>query len=310
MTRTPIFVVAFWAFTALSATAQPHAESRRISWYVDVYGGHPTEAPRTFRLFDEAEDLVLRLSIMNEFDTPLFVDQQVLRQALGTTLSSAGQTVDVVVEWQPSIRLDGESFRTPLSGPDKVRVDGERGVRLFLRLRPANGERFAAGTYQIDVAMQPPLAAFYDAEGQPWSGPPIAARTTLTVVMNKPLSTQERVLQAMTEGSFAAFEEGNWAGAAAAYRRAVALAPGNDDAKSMLATSYLRLKRYREAITLLEEILPRRRGPRGEGGALVLAYMGLGDEVNAARVLQAEGFSSEQAAVRIAEVRENLQRSR
>jgi hypothetical protein len=311
ISRISVVAIVLLAFVAGLADAQP-SDNRLLRWNIDVRGGRTTAEPRTYRFFEEIEEIQLRLGMSHDSKTALVVDRETLQRSLRLTVTSGGRSLETNVEWQPSVQHSGQTFRTPLSGPSSgVRIEGDGGVRWFLGIRRSDGELFTPGMYTVAISMKLAPAAFRTPEGAPWVGPwGIPSETDLTVVVNRPASTQERVLQALTEGSVAGFDDGNWNAAAAAYRRAVALDPGNDDAKFMLASSYLRLKRYREAIPFFEDILPRRGGPRGVGGALVHAYMGAGDEANAARVLRAEGFNNEQVAAKISEVRRGLQRSR
>ena len=91
--------------------------------------------------------------------------------------------------------------------------------------------------------------------------------------------------------------------AAAAYSRALAADPTDGTAIVGLGTAFLILGRYAEAIPLFEQVLPRGPSESLVFSRLAQAYLGVGDEQNALRVLRMSGLPEDRIASEVAQLR-------
>jgi tetratricopeptide (TPR) repeat protein len=249
----------------------------------------------------------------NEFEEPLLVDHALFSRLFGVGVRSMNGPVAVVVEWPPVVRLSGESWRTPINinPTEMVRIEGEQTVTRTVDLRRADGERFSPGVYRVDLVMINALGAVRTDEDKAWTGPLASEAGDITVIVNTPTSRQERVRQAVTAGRVAS-DEGDVRGATQAYERAVQLDPTDPGNKLLLASTYLGLKRYRDAIPFYEDVVRDVRSGmrRLLVEALAQAYLGAGDEQGAVRVLQAEGVGGQALTAKLAELRGYLRKRR
>jgi hypothetical protein len=297
---------------ALAAPTQGQTvdDGRRLSWRVSVRGGDSTDTPRAYRLYDAGEEFQLRLAVTNEFDSPLFVDQQTLQQSLGLELSSARATgVGITVTWLPFVRFSGEHYRDTVDVPldERVRVEAGRAVTWTIAIRRQDGAPFETAEYKLGVAIKGAAPIFRDDQGALWAGRLSLEQTDLTVVLAGPSSTYEQRREAYAAGRLAT-EEGKFEAAVNAYRGALAIESTDDTARSFLASAHVSLGQYRDAVPLLEQLRARAAGPNRirAAQALALAHIAIGDEPSAIRVLQSEGFSGQELASELADFRARL----
>ena len=108
-----------------------------------------------------------------------------------------------------------------------------------------------------------------------------------------------------------ATQQGAFGAALAAYQRALEADPTDVEAKAGLATTHIQLDQYKQAIVLYEQVPPQiSTAHSGIPRLLALAYVGVGDETNAARVLQNAGTPQQRIAAEITALRAEIQRRR
>jgi lipopolysaccharide biosynthesis regulator YciM len=99
-----------------------------------------------------------------------------------------------------------------------------------------------------------------------------------------------------------AAESGSLAQASDFLEEAVAADPSDDASKLALAGVSIARARYEQAVALLESIFRPRSGSH-VAQMLAQAYLGVGDERNAERVLRTAGFGDAVIAAQIKELR-------
>jgi hypothetical protein len=241
----------------------------------------------------------------NESDEQLRVSQIALRTAVRLRVTSdSGEDVSSTLAWDSAIHRAGDPTSIPVLPTDVVEVPGGGGIGWDLAVARRDGASFS-GRYIVS------LSSAGIAKTLAWSASP--GKRVLAgelsgggeMIVGPARSARERSEEAQIAG-FEAARARNFGAAIQALERALAEGPENDLARTGLAASYVGSSRYRDAIDLYE-----RRFPSAERDAyLAQAYLGIGDEKSAERVLRAQGLAGPRLALELARHSEEVKKRR
>jgi tetratricopeptide (TPR) repeat protein len=286
--------VLFAALIALSACSAVAAAQRsgvlRTVVLVSDADPQPSE-PRLYRVYETVEQFTLLLTLANDSSEIVFVDQAALERDVRFTVNRGGQNVPITVRWNPDTWQAGRDTPVTVTPGSSSRMDPGMGVEWRIDLQPENGSRFPAGRYAIEIALGDPRDHISTAAGQSWGGTALR-RTSVSVIVAPAATARERAAAFRGAGTIA-IRENRQTEAVQMFQRARAADPSDHMSMIHLGDAYLRVKRYAEAVVEFENalrVMPR-WGRSPVPMQLALAYVGLGDELNAARVLREQGMS-------------------
>ena len=159
---------------SVDLTAQALAERPLLTWVVEVEDAdlHPVQA-RHVRLYSQPESVQLRLTMFNESNSSIAVDQGAFHNAVNVTVKNMETAEDTAVQtsWV-GLRLrlsdDGPLLDVGTSEAGFV-LPAKRGAVWTFRVQPEAGQ-FELGEYRFDVS----LANIRDALGtdanERWNG--------------------------------------------------------------------------------------------------------------------------------------------
>ena len=239
------------------------------------------------RLYVESDELHLDVSVVNQSDSRITIDQEQLQRAFRVTLTTGGTSIPVVATWSDDalvIAPDSDT-RDSVSRPDPLNVEGHGGAYWTVTVRRSDSLSFGSGRYRLTWSSADLAAAIHGAEGGQWNGRAPDKTSSVGLLIQPPQSVLEAARMSTTEADDAVLR-GHHQHALAAYQRALSADPSDSRTKTMMAFMYLRLNRYQEAIRPLEDVLAGAVGEKNLSFVLALAYVGAGDEGNAVRVLR------------------------
>jgi tetratricopeptide (TPR) repeat protein len=263
-------------------------------------------APRTHRLYENSVGaLELRLGVVNDSLVPLLLDHRKLRSLIGVVTTRLDEAIDAKIEWQSDMRIlaGADYVTTAADALGLVRLDPGEALTWDLRIRRSDVEPFAEGPYRVFVSLKAALSAFAALDGTSLSGWSFLDETDFTVIVRAPDSIDDRWRSAMTRGDLA-LEERNIQAALNSYSVALQLKPNDDFTKYAIAVAYGGLGRYRDAILLLQDIRRTRGLTASIAQLLARAYVAVGEEANAVRVLQEGGFAGPRLDAEVGSMRE------
>ena len=244
--------------------------------------------PRLYRVYETPEQLTLLLTLANDSSETLFFDQTELERGVDFTVTRDQQSVPITARWNADTRQAGRDAPVAVAPGGSTRMDPGKGVEWRIDVLPTNGATFTPGRYAIDVALGDARSYVSTAAGQPWGGAALR-RTSMSVIVAPPATARERAAAFRGTGAVA-IRENRQAEALQAFQRARTADPSDHLSMIALGHAYLRVRRYAEAIVEFENalrVMPRERS--GVPMRLALAYVAVGDESNAARVLREQG---------------------
>jgi hypothetical protein len=262
---------------------------------------------KAFRFYDPPERITLELLLSNESSKPFVITQAGLSDDI--TFELFGETaIPIISRWSDEpLHDDG---RMPVLPATAVHVQPDSGVLWTVQLSRADGERFAAGSYSVRVAVN--LRNTQTPEGERWPGRLLATEDAVVVVCQPPSSAASEQAAAHRQLARKAATERRFDDAVNAYQRAVAADPADRASLIYLADLLLQLGRFKEAIPPLERALAMGHVDRNMVPSLLaFAYVGVGDDNSARRVLSNAGVNSERVRDQILKYRsEALKRRR
>jgi tetratricopeptide (TPR) repeat protein len=287
-------LVPFVALVAVSTWTVVVAAQRSglLRTFVVVSDAEPQRSePRLYRVYETVEQFTLLLTLANDSSEIALVDQAALERDVRFTVNRDGRNVPITVRWNPDTRQAGRDEPVTVTPGSSSRMDPGMGVEWRIDLQPENGSRFPAGRYAIEIALGDPRDHISTAAGQSWGGT-ASRRASVSVIVAPPATARERAAAFRAAGTIA-LRENRQAEAVQMFQRARAADPSDHMSMSDLGDAYLRVKRYAEAVVEFENalrVMPR-RGHSPVPMQLAQAYVGLGDELNATRVLREQGMS-------------------
>jgi lipopolysaccharide biosynthesis regulator YciM len=241
-------------------------------------------------------------NIASEPAAPIRVDTTALRQSLRITIEQQTD-LDATVRWFPNPPRGGAAGQEPPI-PPQVSLFGERGFGLRAAIVPKNG-RLAPGTYKVRATLSDASTVVSTMAGLPLK---ILAPPGVTLTVVDPQTPAERA-SAHRQFGHAAARRGQLDDAEREFQLAIQVGGGKSGWYD-LGNIYIQRRKYRQAIDCFERLLPDlSRGVSVVPTLLAEAYIGVGDEANAARVLRDRfGMSDQTVTIELERLRQNVNR--
>jgi len=286
-----------------SAFAGQAVDDGVLSLHLTVENGDQIAGtfPPQYRLYVEPESLRLSLALGNESGEPIVVEQRRIQELLRLRLDTGGANanrVAVTVQWPPEIRLPGEWTTKPTSWAP-LTIEPHTGVSWIIVLNRGDAGVFDSGTYAVTYEVPNLQSIVRKATGSSWIGRTPSRPASVPLVIALPQTPREisAVHKLAARDALLRRDLGEMA---AAYSRALAADPTDTMAVSGLANSLLILKRYAEAVPLYERLIKQGVVETRTYESAAEAYIGLGDDANARRVLSSAGYSPERIQTTLA----------
>jgi tetratricopeptide (TPR) repeat protein len=275
-----------------------------LSWRIQVVVAESEPWSNTRRLYQEPDVLELRLLLTNDSVTELRIDQPQLRNTFGLRVDRDGE-LPVTVEWRDRVVVTDEvpEYVDPSVA---VALQPRRMLAWTIVVRRQDGGRFTAGLDQITAGFLNLRDAVRTRDGSRWAGRVLSEGFWPFALRVQPgVTPAERARYHVLVGAEAQrlrqFEM-----ALLSYQRAAEIDPTDGVATVRMADMFLRLARYKEAIPLYEAASTRGSSEaRALASFLAQAYVGVGDDTNAVRVLRAAGRSEEQVSTELDNMRQH-----
>jgi hypothetical protein len=267
-----------------------YKDTDAIEWVVRVDRAEIASDGQGYRVYGPASEVRLILTTRNDSALPVRVDFDGLQRALRIVLRSGKKEVPIAAVWKTEARQNGDRPRLIVGPGRHVRIEPHGWIEWSVGLQAKRGKPFADADYQLLVDLARPDAAFFWLHGEPFGGR-IERTTTLTLAIRAPASPAEVSRRILTEANYA-MVQGRDHDAVAGFRELLAVDPENPEAQAGLGDAYLKLRMYRDAAEAYERIRPEALTDYNYiSGSLALAYVALGDDASASRVLRSAGLS-------------------
>jgi len=208
------------------------------------------------------------------------------------------RVVPVSIAFLPEIRLPGE-WITASNSWDSLTIEPHSGVSWIVSLTRRDGGVFNTGNYAVTIEVPNLQSIVRKSSGNQWIGRSPSLPATVPFVIALPQTPREMSAVHKMAARNAMLRRDR-VEEAAEYSRALAADPTDTMALSGLANSLLSLKRYAEAVPLYERLIKQSLLDTRTYEYAAEAYMGLGDEANARRVLSGAGYSPERIETTLA----------
>lgn len=272
----------------------------------------------SFRLYGEREHLEFDVLVesRSQSEAPVFVDQEVLRRVFAIRVELDGTEIPVDVHWPDEVSVQDRSeivtgittgivTRFPWWQP--VQLNPHEAVWFKVTLERQDRPHFEEGRYDVVFAVAAFETAIRRVDGTAWRGYTNANRRIQRVVtIQRPRNAEEQLAAHMADATLA-LGRGDRQASLEALLKALAVDPGNGYVRQRLGLAYLGLGRYQEAVQVYESLIGGVAAPgRVIARDLAKAYLGVGDEGNAVRVLRMSGVSKEAMRDEIRTLRSGL----
>jgi tetratricopeptide (TPR) repeat protein len=301
-----LFVVT-WSVVLLAESVHAQRTNQEIlNWTVAVHDAELLGDPaRSYRAYTEREQLKILLTVSNGSEASALIDQTRIQSAFDVRVS-AMDAIPINIEW-PEVWPPESVTSISTAARQSFLLEAHQGVRWAITLQRQDGQPFVSGRYRIDTAMRSLEAAAQSLNGIRWTerGP---TTMDLALFVVAPTTPRERASMYRVRARDAVARRA-FAEALQDYADALAADPTDVQAQLGLATIYVTLRRYREAIPHFEAVLPTLPpGPNWVVMSLAQAYAGVGNEGNAVRVLRASGMTEDAVTSELARLRQLVSR--
>jgi tetratricopeptide (TPR) repeat protein len=286
--NTRLLVIAVPVLCGNLATAQSAQDRVSLRWITTLDRALPTSQAFHHSLMGVQQELVFHLSLGNfEGGTVYGIDR--IPSNILVNVNRDGKSVSITEQ---------VAFTKPAPS---LLVTGDE-VEILITIRPNSDPSFTFGDYTIRLDLSGVFRELQREDGSPWVGRAKMEETRHLEI--RPVSTMaDRAAFLGVEGNF-------WLGKHDAGRalpyldELVRLKPEDWRANAAVGAAYLRLRRYSDAAVFLERSLPgwlRLTERRGDlvPNELASAYLVLGREAEAIRVLRAAGLTATQIPERL-----------
>jgi hypothetical protein len=290
-------------FTLLVSLVVPGQAAERFWWNITVLGADVLPEGMSYRLFEPSGRIELELIAKNEGPGTLVVATRSFSEGTDFVVRRDGMDFPVAAEWQAGVRMSNTGETRDALGNGEIELEPDRWFTWIAALTPVDSRlRFDPGTYEIAVNLDRAVGGLKSSGGAPWTGR--AERTGRWTVKVQPPTTTDEVARLHHIRASGLMLQQRHREALEEYRQALKAAPHSDSALAGMAVAHMALREYRLAVPLLEKVVPRFRGGTTTlPQMLARAYMKLGDEKSARRVLRDEGWPEPAIAAEIARQR-------
>ena len=127
----------------VSGTQGQPARVDRTRWSAVVVDADAlAPQPRTYRLYQSTEQVVIALTVFNDSASTLVLNVADFLRAARIRLHAPDE-VAIAVQWDSSIQRSGERFALGLSSQGDLRIDPNTGFEWRVAIRQASGSPFA-----------------------------------------------------------------------------------------------------------------------------------------------------------------------
>jgi hypothetical protein len=303
------------ALTVFVLLAATQAQSQTIElglvrWTAGIAEAESVDGqPRTYRLFQQVPHLIAVLRFSNESGTPILIDASALQSSAEVRLMTTMVGVPVDGTWDAEFCQQGDTFASPFASGSLVRLEARRAFTWRFTVRRDDREAFGPGNYDLEISLGDARQFVRAVDGTRWNGRALRS-TTLHVAVVLPTTPDAR-LAMFRARAVAAMTENQPAEAVLAYQNGLEISPNDVSLLAGLGNASMLLNRYAEAIPALERALPAFIGAHSElPNLLTIAYISLGDEANAIRVLRRAGTSENRMPAQLKFLRDAATRRR
>jgi hypothetical protein len=288
---------------ALSLTPQSHYKDTDAVWWFVRIDRAEVDGDGGYRVYAPASAVRLILTIRNQSGLPILVDADGLQRTLKIALHAGSKNVPVSAVWKTELRQSGDGPRLMAGPGQQARIEPAGWVEWPIVLQLKDAKPFVEADYRVLVELTRPQAALFWLHGEPFGGR-VERRAEERLAIRAPKSSAEVGLRILTEATYA-LVEGRDRDAVASFQELLALDPGNAVALAGLGDAYMKLRMYREAADAYQRIRPESLTAYNYiPGSLAFAYVALGDETSASRVLQDIGISGRELQEMLTELRQ------
>jgi hypothetical protein len=294
-------------FNSAAVQVQPSVRPSNVWVMAREAQSDQLEKGRSYRLYEEPQQLVIILTVRHDSLEPATADQQAFTRQLLVAVRD-NDDAPVAVEtagtfWRP--HAVDQPARVQLDESEPLQIAPRRSIEWELRLERADGQRFATGLHTIDFSLGGPFRALRLPDGSRLGSS--NSETVLTIRLGPPTNARERGnMHALAAQK--AMQERRYADAAAAAERARDADPSGFGAYAVLGGAYLQLDRCAEAVAALEKVVEiARTGRTAIPEWLAQAYVCVGDVPNAIRVLGLRDIPKAQLDAEIARRRQLIE---
>ena len=278
-----------------------------IEWNVRVRQSMPLGLGQS-RVYGEQVELGLELLLDNKSPYPINIAQTQLASAFEIELFLGDMAIPVATRWLSEARLtqNGDWKPTGTKLSEIIAVPSGATVTWNLRVSRTDGLAFGPGQYGFAFGMQNLERAVQRSDGGVWTGRIPGKGGAIGMVLTAPVQRSD-VVAMHTAVANDAMRYGAYEDALSAFERAVAADPTATTARTGVAAMNVALNRYSVAVSVLERLLAEK--PAGDtrpiSEMLASAYVGVGDEQAATRILRNLGWPEERVSLKLEQIRTN-----
>jgi Flp pilus assembly protein TadD len=283
--RTVTLAIVVFAGTLTPAV---NAQSSGEFWWIariaraeDVAANKPT-----FRLYGPQRSIDLKWTFKNEEGpTSIVVVPQTFHSQIQIRVTNDKTTVPVAVVWNSSgLRtVAGAADRPPAA--NAIELKAGEWYEWSTSVRRQDSALWTVGDYELSMDLASAIPALTTDGSAPWRGRAVTA-WTVTFSIVEPTTLTERKTSRRIDAA-EALAAGRPQVAVEHYRAAIQLDPADTTAQGGLGLALVAARQFKEAIAPLEAALPSALKEKSSiPDTLAYAYVSIGDEVNAARVLR------------------------
>jgi tetratricopeptide (TPR) repeat protein len=226
---------------------------------------------------------------------------------LGVRVERGGMAVPSQVNWERIEVARQDDDPAEVSATTAFTVASQGFARFHGALARTDAATFAPGDYSVLFSLQRSMGAIRDAAGKSWGGH-YAEDGMISVRVTEPRTPAEQ-RRARVAAANAAMLKGDAGGALRYFAEMLRAEPDDLEAQYGSAQAYLDLRRYREAASMFEAVLPRL--PKGERTTAyddaAFTHLALGEDARAEAIL-VNRYGPDAAKRRLASLRESLRK--
>jgi tetratricopeptide repeat protein len=271
-----------------------------VRWFVRVVDADVAREGRSFRIYETPYELTVQLTISNESSRPIVVQRPTLLRQVRFTVSSNRQ-IPVAATLRNEIWQAGNLMSISSLPGESVSIEPGREVECAIDLLRTDGQPFSPDRYSIRVSV----------DANAWNTRLVLADTELAVITGPPAPNPSEQAAAFRQEARKGLAQNRLDSAIIAYEKSIEAEPSNTVSLIGLGDVYLRGRRYREAVPILERamaLIP------SEGSAVALklarAYIGTNDDKRAAAALRRAGLSEQRVSLELVRLRNIVEQVR
>lgn len=291
-------------FTALSTFGATGQSDSYFWWNATVEKSQPVAdaAGPTSTVFGVRDSLEMQWTFKNDEGTrTIAVVPSTLESKITVKMTARTGPIDVDMAWAPAGSWFVAGDATPVRSDDIVQLQPGDWLEWKASVRRRDARPFTPGQYECAIDMAAALRTL-SSDGSPWRGRAVAeGKLTVHVAEGNSLTARRAGHIARAADAIAA---GTPLVAVAEYRALLQADPTDwRTGYAGLGLALVAARQFKEAAAALEVVLPSVLNERTSiPHSLAYAYMALGDEANASRVLRMVP-SSESLTSRLARLR-------